>query len=140
MAETYLRKARGTTGPLPRVRVPPPYKPEHSPALIAAFGLLDEVEPGVLAPPRNVTALHLTLLKPDGSGKANVPKPKLMIGSPGELPFVLAPVNDLGGLAITEGIEDALTVHQATGQGAWAACGAGRMPALADAIPRYVEA
>ena len=35
--------------------------------MIAAFGLPDEPEPGILAPPRNVTAVHLTLLKPDGS-------------------------------------------------------------------------
>ena len=32
-----------------------------------------------------------------------------------------------------------MTTHQATGLGAWAAGSAGRMPALADAIPSYVE-
>ena len=52
---------------------------------------------------------------------------------------MLAPPNDLLGMAITEGIEDALTVHQATGLGAWAAGAAGRMPALADTVPRYIE-
>ena len=43
-------------------------------------------------------------------------------------------MNDLLGLAITEGIEDALRpcCHRA---GAWAAGSAGRMPALADAVP-----
>ena len=30
-------------------------------------------------------------------------------------------------------------MHQATGLGAWAAGAAGRMPALADRIPAYVE-
>ena len=40
--------------------------------MIAAFGLCDESEPGVIIAPRDVTAVHLTLLRPDGSGKAEV--------------------------------------------------------------------
>jgi len=141
VAEIYLRKARGITCVLPpTLAFLSPYKPEHSAALIAAFALPDEVEPGVVAPPRSVTAIHLTLLKPDGNGKADVEKPKLIVGSPGTLPIVLAPVNDLGGLAITEGIEDALSVYEATGLGVWAAGSAGRMPPLADVPPHYIEA
>ena len=42
-------------------------------------------------------------------------------------------------LAITEGIEDRLTVHEATGLGAWAAGSASRMPALAYVLPGYIE-
>ena len=53
---------------------------------------------------------------------------------------MLAPVNDLCGLAITEGIEDALSTSMATGLGCWAAGCASRLPALAAAIPSYVEA
>jgi hypothetical protein len=49
------------------------------------------------------------------------------------------PPNDMLGLAITEGLEDALSVHEATGLGAWAAGAASRMPALADIIPSYIE-
>jgi hypothetical protein len=75
----------------------------------------------LLGAPRNVEVVHLTLLRSEGSGKAEVERPKLFVGSPTNLPIVLAPPNDLLGLAITEGIEDALTVHQATGLGAWAA-------------------
>jgi putative DNA primase/helicase len=105
--------------------------------MIAAFGLAEEPEPGVLASPRNVESVHLTLLRDDG--KADVEKPKIVIGSPGVLPIMLAPPNDLLGLAITEGIEDALTVHEAIGLGAWAAGSAGRMPKFADAIPSYIE-
>jgi hypothetical protein len=52
---------------------------------------------------------------------------------------VLAPPNDLLGLAITEGIEDALSAHVATGLGAWAAGAASFLPALAAVIPSYVE-
>jgi len=62
-----------------------------------------------------------------------------MIGHSVGFPIVLAPPNDLLGMAITEGIEDALTVHQSTGLGAWTAGAASRLPALADAIPSYVE-
>jgi len=54
-------------------------------------------------------------------------------------PIVLAPANDLLGIAVTEGIEDALSAYVATGLGAWAAGSASRLPALLDAIPNYVE-
>ena len=139
-AETYLRAARGYGGPLPAtLGFLPPSKPEHHPAMIAAFGLVDEPEPGVLNEPRNVTAVHLTLLRDDGSGKADVERPKLIIGRPLSRPIVLAPANDLLAIAICEGIEDALTAHASTGMGAWAASAAGFMPALADSVPPYVE-
>jgi Toprim domain len=57
----------------------------------------------------------------------------------GRSPIALAPPNDLLGLAICEGIEDALSVHAATGLGTWASGGAGRMPTLTEAVPSYVE-
>ena len=107
--------------------------------MIAAFSLPDEIEPGLLGEPRNVEAVHLTLLRNDGNGKADTDRSKLFVGSPGNLPIVLAPPNDLLALAITEGIEDGLTAHQATGLGAWAAGSAGRMPALSESLPRYIE-
>lgn len=52
---------------------------------------------------------------------------------------MLAPPNDLLGLAIAEGIEDALSVHEATGLGAWAVGGAKRMPALAERLPAWID-
>jgi Toprim domain len=141
IAESYLRKARGYNGPLPAtLAFLPPYKPEHHPAMIAAFAIPDEPEPGILGQPRDVDAVHLTLLRPDGSGKADANPNKLFVGSPRGRPIVLAPANDLLGLAIAEGIEDALSIHQATGLGAWAAGSAGAMPALADRMPAYIEA
>jgi hypothetical protein len=142
IAEKYLRQARGYSGPLPpTLAFLPPSKPEHHPAMIAAFAIPDEPEPGILGQPRGVDAVHLTLLKPDGSGKADIePEPnKKFVGSPGGRPIVLAPPNDLLGLAITEGIEDALSIYQATGLGAWAAGSAGEMPRLADSVPGYIE-
>jgi hypothetical protein len=62
-----------------------------------------------------------------------------MIGKSLGMPIVLAPPNDLLGLAITEGIEDALSVHEATGLGTWAAGAASRLPALVSAIPGYID-
>jgi hypothetical protein len=48
-------------------------------------------------------------------------------------------MNDLLGVVIAEGIEKALSIHEATGLGAWAACGATRMPALAEAVPDWCD-
>jgi len=136
LAERYLRETRGVACALPpTLGFLPPSKPEHHPAMIGAFALVDE--PGA---PRDVDSVHLTLLRADGSGKADVDKPKLIVGSPSGRPIVLAPANDLGGLAIAEGIEDALTVHFSTGLGAWAAAAASFMPKLADTVPSYIEA
>jgi putative DNA primase/helicase len=141
IAETYLQEARAYGGPFPStLGFLPPSRTEHHPAMIGAFAIPDEPEPGVLGEPRDVDAVHLTLLKPDGSGKAEVQTPKLVIGRPLGRPIVLAPPNDLLGLAIGEGIEDGLTAHQALGLGAWAAASAAFMPALADAVPSYIEA
>jgi Toprim domain len=134
IAERYLREVRGITCALPgTLGFLPARKPEHHPAMIAAFALADET-------PRPLVAVHLTLLKPDGSGKAEIEKPKIMVGSPSGLPIVVALPNDLLGLAICEGIEDALTAHQLTGLGAWAAGAAGFMGALGPALPDYIEA
>jgi hypothetical protein len=85
-------------------------------------------------------AVQIIKLKPDGSGKADIEPNKIIVGR-GALgaPIVLAPPNDLLGLAIAEGIEDALSIHASTGHGAWASGGATRMPALADTVPEYID-
>lgn len=140
IVDIYLRIFRGITCPLPpTLGFLAPNRPDQHPAMIAAFALPDEPEPGIVGEPRNVSSVHLTLLRADGTDKANIAKPKLIVGSPGKLPIVLAPPNDLLGLAVAEGIEDGLTAHQATGLGAWAAGSGGRMPALAEVIPDYIE-
>jgi putative DNA primase/helicase len=140
-AEKYLRQARGYPGPLPpTLAFLPARKPDQHPALIAAFALVDEQEPGRLRVPRDVGAVHVTLLRRDGLGKADTKPAKLVIGSPGGRPIVVAPPNDHLGLAITEGIEDGLTAHKATGLGVWAAGSAGFMPKLAENVPSYIEA
>jgi hypothetical protein len=140
IAEKYLREARCYAGPLPpTLAFLPPFKHDYCPAMIAAFAMVDEPEPGVLGKPRDVASVHLTFLRADGSGKADTHPNKIIVGSPVARPIVIAPPNDLLGLAITEGIEDALTAHVATGLGAWAAGAAGFLPKLADAVPSYIE-
>jgi hypothetical protein len=140
IVETYLRSRGIEVLPPATIRSLEPRKPEHHPAMVTAFGFPEEPEPGALSI-RNeaVVGVHLTLLKPDGSGKADFEPNKITIGRCLGAPLVLAPLNDLLGLAISEGIEDALSVHQTANLGAWAAGSAGRLPALADAVPSYVD-
>ena len=98
-----------------------PPQGEHPPALIAAFGLATELELAVIdIADANVRGVHLVRLAPDGRSMLD----KITVGR-GALgsPIVVAPLNDGLGLAITEGIEDALSIHIATGLGAWATGG-----------------
>lgn len=139
-AEIYLRQARGYSGWIPATLAYLPARAQHPHAMIAAFGIPTEPEPGRLAiDPEAICGVHLTKLAPDGRGKAGTDKDKRIIGRGIRAPIVLAPVNDLGGMVIAEGIEDALSGHEATGLGAWAAGCASRLPALAAAVPFYVE-
>jgi hypothetical protein len=132
--------ARGYNGEIPATLGYLPAYRDYPHAMIAAFGMAQEIEPGLLAPPEGVSAVHLTLLNAAGNDKAAVRPNKKVIGPAGGLPIVLTPPNDLLGLAICEGIEDALSAHQALGLGAWAAYSAGNMPKLAALVPAYVEA
>ena len=110
--------------------------------MISAFGIARETEPGrlVIDDPA-VTGIHLTKLKPDGSGKAGIEgePDKVTIGRGNTCPVWLAPLSDSMSLVIAEGIEDALSAHQASGKGAWAAGAAARLPAMAQWVPSYVE-
>lgn len=140
MAEGYLQ-TRGITCPWPQTLGFLPARGDYCPAMIAAFGIPTEPEPGQLdINPEAIVGIHLTRLKPDGSGKADEQPNKIMIGMSAGLPIVLAPPNDLLGLAITEGIEDGLSVYQASGLGVWCAGSASRLPALAKVVPSCVEA
>jgi hypothetical protein len=108
--------------------------------MIAAFGIADEPEPGIIVPPKSVIGVHLTRLTTNGDKAPNADgKSKIMRGTCKGAPIVISPPNDLLGMAVTEGIEDALSVYQATGLGAWAAGAAGFMPKLAPLVPDYIE-
>lgn len=135
IAERYLVEGRGlkTTFP-PTLRYLPP-EGGYPATLIGAFGLVAEREPGVLLCPKHVTAVHLTALSEDGRTRIS----KRMIGPVSGQPLVIAPPSDGLGLVIAEGIEDALSFHQATGLGAWAAGSAAHMGKLGNVVPDYVE-
>jgi CHC2 zinc finger/Toprim domain len=144
-AENYLRE-RGFHGPIPETLAFLPANDRYPPALIAAYGIATEPAPGVIAIAGNaVLGVHLIKLKPDGSDRlrerdlTDDEPAKITIGRSFVASIVLAPANDLLGMVIAEGIEDALNAHEASGLGAWAAGGANRMPALADLIPAYIE-
>jgi hypothetical protein len=140
VAETYLREARCYGAPLPATLGFLPASVDYAPAMIAAFGMAHETSPGDLVIENAaIRGVHITSLKPDGSGKAGTDRDKIMIGKSVGSPIVLAPANDGLGLAITEGIEDALSIHEATGLGVWAAGSASRMPALAAVVPAYID-
>jgi Toprim domain-containing protein len=141
-ADRYLREARGFAGELPATLGFLPAHNGYPPALIAAFGIPSEPEPGVLAiAPADVVGVHITRLKADGSGKderEDEPS-KVMIAKSLGFPIVLAPPNDAGGLGIIEGIESGFSVLAVTGLGMWVAGSASRLPALAERVPRYVN-
>jgi hypothetical protein len=135
----YLRK-RGYTGPIPTTLGYLPARDPHPAAMISAFGMADEPEPGILAAPKGVRGVHLTRLTAEGDKAPNADgKAKIMLGVCKGAPIVISPPNDLLGMAVTEGIEDGLSVYQATGLGVWAAGAAGFMPALAPLVPDYIE-
>jgi hypothetical protein len=136
LAETYLRRTRGYRSVIPATLGFLPSRAGYPPAMIAAYGLATEPEPGTLAMREDaVRALHLTRLRADATRMDKITLGRGLKGAP----IVVAPPNDLLGLAITEGIEDALSVHEATGLGAWAAGAAGFMSELAGTAPGYIE-
>lgn len=139
IAEKYLRN-RGCGVAIPDTVRFLPARGDYAPAMIAAFGIPREVEPGVIRIAADaIKGVHLTRLLPDGSDRERGDQSKVMIGRSAGWPIVLAPPNDFLGLAITEGIEDGLSVHAATGLGVMAAGSASRMPALAAKIPDWAD-
>src|SRR5262249_3066801 len=135
IAEKYLREARGITYPLPPTLSFLPTRDKYPPAMIAAYSLAGESEPGVLDAPIGVDTVHIPRLLRDGSNRQQGGDAKITIGQPLGRPIVLSPINDPLGLAITEGIEDGLAVAEATGLGVWCSGPASFMPALVNSIP-----
>ncbi|MEM0906183.1 MAG: toprim domain-containing protein [Pseudomonadota bacterium] len=135
LAERYLREERGLRCALPQTMRFLPARGRNSPALITAFAIPDEPQPGLMLVDNDaVRAVHLTSLTPHGQKTG-----KRFLGSPAGLPLAVSPWTDSNALVVTEGIEDALSVHEATGLAAWAAGSAAHMAKLADAIPAFVE-
>ncbi|MGI8705066.1 MAG: DUF7146 domain-containing protein [Sphingomicrobium sp.] len=83
----------------------------------------------LLASVNNKTVgVQRTYLKPDGSGKADVPTPKLSLGRVRGAAIRLAPC--AAQLVVTGGLEDGLTLQQEFGQAVWSATGEGNMAAM----------
>jgi hypothetical protein len=89
LVERYLRDVRGYRGRIPETIGFLPAHGDHPPAMVAAFGIPSEPEPGVLhIADEAVRGIHLTRLKPDGSGKADG-NAKIMLGRSIGSPIVL---------------------------------------------------
>ena len=139
-AERYLREVRGIHCPLPAtLGFLAPTRAGHHPALIAAYGLPMSSSRVFWPNPKCRCCTFGAAEVRTAAAKPTVKPNKVTVGSPAGQPIVLAPLNDLLGLAITEGIEDALSLHAASGLGAWAAGGASHMRALAAAVPDHVD-
>jgi hypothetical protein len=100
LAETYLR-ARGITCPLPKsLRFHPSCwhgaTAKRYPAMVAAVQ------------GKKLAAVHRTFLRPDGSGKADVETPKMMLGSTAGASVRLTEGREA--LVVCEGIETALSL------------------------------
>jgi hypothetical protein len=141
VGERYVRQSRCYTGSLPAtLRFLPNAGHSQHPALIAAFCVAEEPEPGVLSITHDsIVGVHLTRVSLDGTSKAGTPRDKIMIGKSAGWPIYLAAFNDQLGLAIAEGIENALSVAEATGLAAWASGCASRLPSLASKVPWWVD-
>jgi Toprim domain len=139
VAERYLQEARGITSSLPPTLSFLPSRDQHPSAMIAAYAMPEEIESGILGHPRNVAAVHITRLVPDDSDRERGDKAEIPIGRPLGRPIALAPANDLLGMVIAEGIEDALSASEATRLGAWAAGSASFMAAFANVVPSCIE-
>lgn len=106
-----------------------PACPRGSDRLPAMIGLARDIrtgEPG---------GVHRTYLRPDGSGKADVDRQKMMLGDVSDCAIMLTPFDDVThGLHIGEGIESALSVAAMGFRPTWACMDAGhiaRFPVLA---------
>src|SRR3546814_5199343 len=100
------------------------------------------VAPALIGPieeDAGVVAIHRTLLRPDGRGKADMDEPKRMLGNPGfgAVRWGGIPLN--GVLRLAEGVEDAASVMNLLGAGhfVWPVLGIERYQAIA--IPESIH-
>lgn len=122
LAETYLRSRQcfiecGNLRFLPA-------RGEHHAAMIARFGAGE------------VTSVHLTKLRADGSGKAGTENDKIIIGPSVGQPIILLDNEDHEELAVAEGIEDTASLAVATGWSSWAAATANRIAPVVTMAPK----
>ena len=84
--------------------------------------------------------IHLTLSEvATAPGKEGEKPEEVMIARSISNSACAAPMNDLLGLVICEGIETGLSYLEATGLGVWVAGSDTRMPALAEVVPGWAD-
>ncbi len=123
VVERYLN-GRSITIPIPEsIRFLPNHRDTDSghyyPVMLSAVYRVGVKEP---------IALHRTYLKPDGTGKADIERPKKFLGQTSGGAVPLAKPSDK--LYVAEGLETALSVWQATKQPTWAALSTGGLKSL----------
>jgi DNA primase len=77
-----------------------------------------------------ITGLQRIYLRGDGSGKANLPKPKLSLGKVAGGAIRLGELDASGMMVVCEGPEDGLSLLKAMGGPVWVAAGATMLPAI----------
>lgn len=125
IAEVYMRSRQCAVVAPPSLRLLPG-RGDHPPAMVARFGLTGDI-----------TGIHLTKIKADGSGKAGSDKDKIMIGPSQGQPIVVHDNPDRPELIVCEGIEDAASLALVTGWSAWAAGAAGRIAPVVAAASHF---
>lgn len=140
LVETYL-KNRGISIVPDILSFLPSYGRDKLPAMLAPFGIAAEPELGTYEIWRRcVVGAHITLLTQDGQkARDREGRTKIILGRRHDAPLMLVPPNDGMSLVIGEGIEKSLAWAEATGVGAWASGTAGRLPAMAKFVPRWIE-
>lgn len=101
------------------------------PYIISRYGKSDKV-----------TAVHFTVVKPDGSGKADIEKPKFTLGETFGKPIIVSYgecIEHGQGIVIAEGVEDAASIAMATGFTAYAAGSGGAIPKVVSNTPEDVD-
>lgn len=83
----------------------------------------------IQSPDGPVQGIQRVYLAPDGTGKADVPKPKLSLGKVSGGALRLAPL-DGEELVVTEGPEDGLTLLQELRRPVWVGCGTSMLPVM----------
>jgi putative DNA primase/helicase len=94
-----------------------PFGKERLPAMLALMTDAESNEP---------CGVHRTALKPDGSGKAEIESPKMMLGRAKNAVVRLSPDDEVSyGLGLVEGIENGLTILSCGWNPVWCALSAG---------------
>ena len=89
-------------------------------------------------PSGDVVGIHRTYLRPDGSGKADIDANKMSLGPIRGGAVRLGPPAPK--MAVTEGIEDGMTIFQETVMSVWAATSAPAMRSMVlPALPMAAE-